>query len=191
MQEFVQKTEIAGLFLIERPTHRDDRGFFREVVRLRELNEALRATCPDLIEEFRPIQWNHSCSLPRVIRGLHAENWNKLVYPMTGEMFAAIVDIRPHSPTFGKVETFVFRESEPRAMFLVRGLANSICVIGDTPVHYGYLVDREYDGTDTRAIAWDDPDLAIRWPVSDPIISERDRKNPRLRDLFPDRFPRD
>lgn len=173
---------MKGLFLIERPTHRDERGFFREVVRFDELERALGYP-------FRPVQWNHSFSLPRVIRGLHAEQWNKLVYPLTGTMFAAIVDLRPEEPTFGNVATFTLREEDPKALFISRGLANSLCVIGETPLHYLYLVDALYDGSDTRAIAWDDPDLAIRWPVSDPIISERDRKNPRLRDLFPDRFP--
>ena len=53
---------------------------------------------------------------------------------------------------------------------------------------YIYLVDSYYDGSDTRAIAWDDPDLQINWPIENPIISERDRNNPNLRDLFPEKF---
>jgi dTDP-4-dehydrorhamnose 3,5-epimerase len=55
-------------------------------------------------------------------------------------------------------------------------------------VHYLYLVDSYYDGSDTRAVAWDDPDLAIDWPVAEPVLSERDRSNPTLRELFPERF---
>lgn len=178
----VQCTSLSGLFVIERPTHRDDRGFFREVARWDELAEASG-------HAFAPVQWNHSVSKPRVIRALHAENWNKMVYPVTGRMFAAVVDIRPDRPTFGRVETFEFDEETPRALFVSAGLANSICVVGDKPVHYLYLVDAYYDGSDTRAVAWDDPDLAIAWPVKDPIISERDRNNPKLRDLFPEKFP--
>jgi len=80
---------------------------------------------------------------------LHAEGWNKLVYPVTGKMFAAIVDIRPDSKTFGKVETFTFDETRLRALFIPEGLANSICVVGTKPVHYFYLVDKYYDGSDT------------------------------------------
>jgi len=77
----VRELSIPGLFLIERVTHRDDRGFFREVVRWDELEEAIG-------HEFQPVQWNHSVSEPGVLRALHAEGWNKLVYPITGRMFA-------------------------------------------------------------------------------------------------------
>ena len=184
----IKETSIPGLLLIERPMTRDARGFFREVVRWDELNEVLKVTCPELVEGFRPVQWNHSLSQPGVIRALHAENWNKLFYPVTGKMFAAIVDIRLEQPTFGKVETFVIDEEEPKALFLSKGLANSLCVVGDKPLHYMYLVDAYYDGSDVRAVAWDDPDLAIDWPVKEPIISDRDRNNFRLRELFPEKF---
>ena len=179
----IKKTSIPGLFVIERPTFEDKRGFFREVFRLNELKEFAKI-------EFKPVQWNHSKSLPGVIRGLHAENWNKLVYPIAGKMFSAIVDIRPESSTFAKVETFTFDEDSHKALFISKGLANSTCVIGEEPVHYFYLVDAYYDGKDTKAVVWNDPDLAIKWPVENPIVSERDRNNPRLRDLFPDKFKR-
>lgn len=179
----VRELSIPGLFLVERASQRDHRGFFREVVRWNEL-EAARA------EPFTPVQWNHSQSLPRVLRALHAESWNKLVYPVTGTMFAAIVDIRPELESFGRIETITFDASDPVALFIPRGLANSICVVGDEPVNYLYLVDSYYDGTDLRAITWDDPDLAIEWPIDDPIISDRDRGNPRIRDLFPEKFAR-
>ncbi len=178
---YVRQTEIPGLLVLERPTHRDERGFFREVFHMDELE----AACG---HRFAVAQWNHSLSLPRVIRALHAEGWNKLVYPVSGRMFAAIADIRPDSPTFAKVATFIFDDDSRRALFIPRGLANSICVIGETPVHYLYLVDAYYDGSDTTAVAWNDPDLAVPWPVQDPIISQRDRHNPTLRQLFPHKF---
>jgi len=177
----IKKTSISGLLVIEGPTFKDERGHFREVVRLNELEEVSGL-------KFNIKQWNHSLSLPKVIRALHAEGWNKLIYPVTGKMFAAIVDIRPDSKTFGKVETFTFDETRPRALFIPEGLANSICVIGTEPVHYFYLVDKYYDGSDTTAIAWDDPDLDINWPIKDPIISERDKNNPTLREKFPEKF---
>jgi len=177
----IKKTSISGLLVIEKPTYKDKRGFFREAVRLDELEEITGS-------KFEIKQWNHSLSHPKVIRALHAEGWNKLVYLVTGKMFAAIVDIRPDSKTFGKVETFTFDETRPRAMFIPEGLANSICVVGTEPVHYFYLVDKYYDGSDTTAIAWDDPDLNIDWPVKDPIISERDKKNPTMREKFPGKF---
>lgn len=180
----ITETSISGLYLISLPTHIDDRGLFREVFHLDELEQATRAN-------FTPKQWNHSLSRPKVIRALHAENWNKLVYPVTGKIFSAIADIRPDLSTFGKVETFIFdTDKEHQTLFIGNGLANSICVIGDEPVHYIYLVDAYYNGLDTRAIAWDDPDLNIDWPIKDPLISERDQNNPTLRDLFPGKFPR-
>lgn len=181
MDQFIKKTSIEGLLVLERPTFSDDRGFFREVFHLDELEKALG-------RDFRPIQWNHSKSLPSVIRAIHAENWNKLVYPVTGQMFAAIIDIRPESPTFAKIETFNFDNDNRYALFISKDLANSICATGSEPVNYLYLVDAYYTGSDTRAIAYDDPDLAIDWPVKDPIVSERDKNNPRLRDLFPEKF---
>lgn len=181
MSDFVSKTEIGGLFVLKRPSSPDDRGFFREVFHANELQEALGF-------EFKPVQWNHSKSKPGVIRAIHAENWNKLVYPVTGKMFAAIVDIRPESKTFSKVLTFEFSDEDRYALFVSKGLANSICVNGDEDVNYLYLVDAYYTGNDTRAVAWDDPDLNIKWPVSNPVVSERDKNSPRLRELFPDKF---
>lgn len=180
-QQYIKQTSIPGLLILERPTLDDERGFFREVFHLDELEKVLGYA-------FKPVQWNHSHSLPKVIRALHAENWNKLVYPVSGEMFAAVVDIRPDSETFGKFETFTFSDKERFALFIPKGLANSICVTGEEAVDYIYLVDKYYDGSDTRAIAWDDPDININWPIENPIISERDRNSPNLRDLFPERF---
>lgn len=181
MDQYIKQTSISGLLIIERVSHSDERGFFREVFHMDELQQTLGF-------EFKPIQMNHSYSKAKVIRALHAENWNKLVYPVSGICFAAIADIRPDSETFGKVETFNFDDSNRFALFIPKGLANSICVAGEEPVNYIYLVDAYYDGTDTRAVAWDDPDLNIKWPVENPLISERDKNNPTLRDLFPEKF---
>lgn len=178
-KNFIRKTSLPGLLIIERPTFFDERGFFREFARLSDLEqEGIK---------FHPVQFNHSKSLPGVIRGLHAEQWNKLVYPVTGEMFAALVDVRSHLDTFGKVETLTLKADNPLALFIPQGVANSICVTGKEPVHYIYLADKYYQKPG-MAIAWNDPDLAIDWPVKNPIISKRDRNNPRLRELFPEQF---
>ena len=88
----------------------------------------------------------------------------------------------------GQVETLRMSQNDRQLLYIPVGFANSICVVGDEPVNYIYLVDQYYTGQDTRAIAWDDPDLAIDWPVKNPIISERDQNNPKLRDLFPEKF---
>jgi len=179
--KFIEKTSIDGLLIIKRPTFADERGFFREIFHLNEIEKISGV-------KFNLAQVNHSLSVSGVIRAIHAENWNKIVYPITGSSFSAIVDIRVDSPTFGKVETFNFDEENRFALFIPKGLANSICINGNQPVHYVYLVDSYYDGSDTRAIAWDDPDLKINWPVKDPILSDRDKNNPTLRELFPEKF---
>lgn len=181
MYNNVQPTNLNGVYKLTRKTFPDERGFFREVFHMDELEEAIGF-------EFKSLQMNHSLSKPNVIRALHAENWNKLIYPVSGEMFAAVVDIRVDSATFGKVETFTFSKDSKYALFIPKGFANSICVSGPEDVNYIYLVDKYYDGSDTTAIAWDDPDVAVDWPIKNPIISERDRNNPKLRDLFPEKF---
>ncbi len=180
-QKNIKKTTIEGLYILERETFEDERGFFREVFHLDEL-ESISGI------KFNLAQWNHSYSKPNVIRALHAENWNKIIYPITGKMFAAIVDIRPDSKTFKKVETFNFSPEDKKALFIFKGLANSICVNGEEGVHYLYLVDAYYDGSDTKAVVFDDPDLNIDWPVKNPIVSDRDKNNPKLRDLYPEKF---
>ncbi|MBU1000812.1 dTDP-4-dehydrorhamnose 3,5-epimerase family protein [Patescibacteria group bacterium] len=179
--KFIETTSIPGLLLLNRPVFSDERGFFRELFHKDELEKVSGI-------KFEGVQMNHSHSKPGVIRGIHAEQWNKIIYPVSGEVFIVIVDIRPESLTFGKVETFSVSSENRRGFFIPKGLANSLCVIGDKPVDYIYLVDAYWDGSDTRAIAWDDPDLNIAWPIKNPIISERDSNNPKLRDLFSEKF---
>lgn len=180
-KQYIKETSIPGLLVLERPIFKDDRGFFREIVHKDELEAMIK-------KPFNGVQLNHSRSEPRVIRGLHAENWNKIIVPVTGEAFLAIVDIRPDSPTFAKVETFIVNDQNRISLFIPEGLANSVCVLGNTAVDYFYLVDAYYDGTDTRAVVWNDTDLNIDWPIKDPIISDRDQNNPTLRQLFPEKF---
>ena len=184
MSDSIKETSIPGLLLIERPTFPDERGFFHEVVRLSDLEE--------LGINFKPVQWSHSRSFPRVIRAIHSENWQKVIYPVNGKIFIAIVDVREDSKAFGRVETFTLdntkANSKHSALFLPKGVGNSICVIGEDAVDYVYLVDEYWDNSKAKGIAWNDPDLNINWPVEKPIISERDKSNPSLRELFPNKF---
>lgn len=178
----IEKTAIDGLLVISRPTHTDARGFFREPFRLNELEEAVG----------RPVgfvQQNHALSYQRVLRGLHAEGWDKLVYVPRGQVFTAIGDIRPDSPTFGQVATFHLGGPNLGALFVPRGLAHGYCVLSED-ADYIYLVTSYYDGSDTRAVLWNDPDLAVPWPIAEPILSARDRENPTLRNLIPEMFAR-
>lgn len=179
----VEECSIKGLFLIERDPSVDERGFFREIYRKSSL-EAIGIN-------FDPIQANHSLSETGVIRAIHGEKWNKLVYPLTGKMFAAIVDLRPESATFGKHEDFIFDntgENLPnKALFIPNGLGNSICAIKG-PVNYIYVVDAYWTKDSSYSINPFDSDLNIAWPVTNPVISEKDQASPSLRQLFPDKF---
>jgi len=186
MNETIKKTKIPGVVIIERPTYEDFRGFFHEVFRKNELKDATDV-------DFNPVQWSHSMSKPGVIRALHTENWNKLVYPITGILYAPIVDLRPESPTFKTVEYITIdntkSDSVHQAIFIPKGgIGNSICVLGDQDLHYVYLVDAYWDDSKAQGVAWNDPDLDIKWPVANPLISDRDKANPKLRELFPDKF---
>ena len=182
----ISKTSIPGVVIIEMPIYEDVRGFFHEVFRQNELEEAIGI-------KFNPVQWSHSMNHPGVIRAVHTENWNKLVYPVTGVLYAPIVDLRPESPTFRMVEYITIDntdENSPRqAIFISKGgVGNSICAVGGEDLHYLYLVDEYWDDAKAKGVAWDDPDLNIKWPIEGPILSDRDKNNPTLKEMFPEKF---
>jgi dTDP-4-dehydrorhamnose 3,5-epimerase len=180
MPEACRPGLLDGVVVLNRPTLEDERGFFREAFRLHDLEELLEHPVTFL-------QVNHSRSSKGVLRGLHAENWSKLVYVPCGEVLTAVADIRPASPTFGLIETFMFSDANRPTVFIPAGLAHGYCVVSDI-ADYLYQVTSYYDGSDTRAVAWDDPDLAVPWPTRNPILSARDQRNPTLRQLVPERF---
>jgi dTDP-4-dehydrorhamnose 3,5-epimerase len=177
----VEPTRIDGLLVVRWETLGDERGFFRQTYQAGELAEALG-------REVVLRQGNHARSASGVLRGFHAEPWDKLVYVARGTAMAAIADIRPESPTFGEVETFHLGDppGERIRLFVSEGLGNAYCTYGGSDVDYLYDVSEEYHPADKRAVRWDDPDLAVDWPVTDPVVSEADRHNPGLRDRFGD-----
>lgn len=177
-----EPTDIDGLLVVSWDTHRDQRGFFRQSWQLGELEAAL-----DRDVVFR--QGNHARSRPGVVRGFHAEPWDKLVYVARGDVLAAVADIRPDSPTFGEVRTFRLGDADPqrRRLYLGAGLANSYAVLGDTDADYLYDATAEWSPDAPRVtVAFDDPDLGVDWPVADPVLSAADGRNPTLRQLYPD-----
>jgi dTDP-4-dehydrorhamnose 3,5-epimerase len=175
----VEATRIAGLHVVRWDTHGDERGFFRQTYQRSELEAAL-----GYAPTFR--QGNHSRSGAGVLRGFHAEPWDKLVYVTRGRAFCAIADIRPDSATFGEVETFVIGDApgERIRLYLAQGLANSFLTLEDTDYLYD-VTDEFRPGIEKPAVAWDDPTLAVPWPEPRPVLSEADRTNPTLRALFP------
>jgi dTDP-4-dehydrorhamnose 3,5-epimerase len=177
----VERTSIEGLLVVRSETFTDERGFFRQTHVTFELEEALG-------REVRFVQGNHARSRAGVIRGFHAEPWDKLVYVARGRVFAAVADVRPDSPTFGEVATFILGDDpgERVRLFVAEGLANAYAVVGEDEADYLYDVSRAWTpDADKRAVAWDDPDLAVRWPVTEPILSAADLHNPTLRSRLP------
>lgn len=177
----VQHTAIDGVLVVHQPTHGDDRGFFRQTYVLDELAEALGRT-----PSFR--QGNHARSTPGVLRGFHAEPWDKLVYVATGRVQAVMADLRPDSPTFGKHVSIMLGDGTDRPrIFVAEGIGNSYCVLGDRPADYLYDVTAVwYPDVDKRAVRFDDPTLDVDWGVDDPVVSNDDRAAPTLRERFAD-----
>lgn len=177
----ISEGKIKGLLTIERSPLHDERGFFKEVFR----NELLQK----LSVQFDVVQMNHSLSNTGVVRGIHAEKWDKLIYPLSGEMAAFMVDLRASSETFGVVEQFNFdcTDRPDKALFLPNGIGNSICAITG-PVNYVYLVSAYWTPESSFAINPFDPNLNIEWPVRNPILTDKDRTAPTMKDRFPNRY---
>jgi dTDP-4-dehydrorhamnose 3,5-epimerase len=176
MDAYISKTSIPNLLVISRPKFEDSRGYFSEIFRLKNLEK-------ELGQKFHVRQVNHSSSKPKVLRGFHAEEWNKLIYVTSGKILCVFVDTREEN--FLKVEKIELDAKNCKAVFVPSGVANSFLVLGSKPVNYIYLNDDYYKGPNKIAFFWNDPILNIEWPVQNPIISEADLKNPTIAELFP------
>lgn len=181
-------TPIAGLFFSPRTAHNDNRGFYAELARIPEFEQATG-------EHFVVAQMNLSLSLTHVVRGFHTENWDKLLTIIEGTSFCAWADIRPESPTFGQVVTMEMGNNTEigfGTVFVSKGIANSFCVTKG-PLYYLYAVNQLYRNRDTNgdtAISLFDPDLNVNWPIpqTEMVISERDLQAQSLRERFPEKF---
>ena len=178
----VSPTEIAEVLLIEPKVYRDDRGFFLETFQEKRFHEA-GITC-----NF--VQDNHARSVRGTLRGLHYQSHPgqaKLIRATRGKVWDVAVDIRPGSPSFGRWTASELSEDNMRMLFVPVGFAHGYAVLSAVAeVQYKcshfYLPDAE------AGIQWDDPDIAVPWPLDDPILSDRDCKNPTLRQAFPQGF---
>ena len=175
----VQRTTIDGLLVVDSALIEDVRGFFRESYRRSELESVLGRAV-----ELR--QANHSRSGVGVLRGFHAEPWDKLVYVPRGVALCAVADVRPDSATFGEVLQFELGDSSAGRirLFIARGLANAFQALEETD--YVNDVSEEFTADGRHGFAWDDPDLGVRWPLHPPVLSAADANQPTLRSVFPD-----
>lgn len=170
------ETELPGVLIVEPDVFEDARGFFFESYS-RKKYAAL-----GIIDDF--VQDNHSLSARGTLRGLHyqtAPGQAKLVRVTRGAVLDVAVDIRWGSPTFGRWVGVELSAENRRQLYIPVGFAHGFCVTSEV-AEFLYKCSSYYAPTLERGIAWDDPDLAIVWPVADPVLSDRDRRHPRLRD---------
>ena len=171
----VQPLHIPEVLLLKRERFSDARGWFTELY-----NEAnLHADGFDV----RFVQDNLSYSSPGVLRGLHFQRepeQGKLVTCLSGRIYDVAVDIRPASPTFRQHVAVELTADENAALWVPPGFAHGFVVLGSEPAMVAYKVDQHRSVTGERGVIWNDPTLAIPWPIERPHLSERDQAMPTL-----------
>lgn len=178
MTEIVPSAQIAGVkFALLKP-FADERGRFMETFRKEWFPE----------RSWEIVQTNRSDSRAGVLRGLHyhfrqVDYW----YVPAGRVRAGLADLRRGSPTFGRAEMVELGEERQVGLYIPPGVAHGFLALTDATLTY--LVDNYYDGGDEFGVAWDDPDLALEWGAAAPLLSARDRANPRLRAIPPAHMP--
>ena len=174
------KTSIEGVTIIEPTVFGDQRGYFLETYNKGEFDAA----------GFNMVfvQDNESKSKKGVLRGLHFQKKNpqgKLVRVIDGEVFDVAVDLRKGSPTFGKWEGVTLSSENKKQFYIPEGFAHGFVVLSETAT-FVYKCTRLYDPKDEGGLMWNDPAIGIEWPVGngfEPLLSEKDTKNPLLKDL--------
>jgi dTDP-4-dehydrorhamnose 3,5-epimerase len=166
----IHPTELQGVVVIEPKIFSDVRGYFLETYNAKTFAEA------GITERF--VQDNHSQSKRGVLRGLHyqiEQGQGKLVRVLQGEIFDVVVDIRPESRTYGKWSGLNLSAAEQKMIWIPKGFAHGFCTLSET-AEVAYKVTEFYAPQHERTLLWNDPDLAIRWPLQgDPILSEKDK----------------
>ena len=168
------RTEISGVLVVEPVVHRDPRGFFLESWHA----EKYRAGGVDAVF----VQDNHSQSARDTLRGLHAQHpraQGKLVRVIAGEIWDVAVDVRRGSPTFGRHIAAILSAENHRQLWVPPGFLHGFVVTSDA-AQVEYKCTEIYRPEDEFCVAWNDPELAIPWPVASPVLSPRDAAAPPL-----------
>lgn len=167
----VVSTSIHDVKIIEPKIFGDHRGFFLETFEKKRYEEMLGINL-----EF--VQDNHSRSTKHVLRGLHYQTVNpqgKLVRVVRGEVFDVAVDIRADSPTYGNWAGIILSEENKKQFWIPPGLAHGFVVLSDI-ADFEYKCTDYYNPSYEATLMWNDPDVAIKWPIENPILSEKDTK---------------
>lgn len=173
----VIETALAGVLIIEPRVFCDKRGFFKESYSARRYQDLVGINLPF-------VQDNQSRSAKGVLRGMHFQRQRpqgKLVSVARGAVYDVTVDIDADSPTFGQHVAIALTDNNHRQVWIPPGYAHGFCVVSDeADVHY--KCTDYYCEEDEAGLAWDCPELAIDWPVSRPLVSDKDQSHPCLRD---------
>jgi dTDP-4-dehydrorhamnose 3,5-epimerase len=172
------KTILNDCFIIEPEFFQDERGFFLETFNEKRYSELTGI-------DFTFVQDNHSRSSKNVLRGLHFQKkkpQGKLVRVARGEVFDVAVDIRKDSTTFGKWIGVILSDDNKKQFWVPPGFAHGFLVLSDV-ADFEYKCTDYYDPSDEGSISWDDPDLNIKWPSTDPVLSDKDLSAKNLIDL--------
>lgn len=174
----VQTTKLPGVLIIEPVVYRDSRGFFIETY------HAERYTQHGLPAVF--VQDNHSRSTRGTLRGLHLQlkqPQGKLVRAIQGSIFDVAVDIRVDSPWFGQWIGVELSGDDHRQLYVPPGFAHGFCVISEH-ADVSYKCTDYYSPGDDITLAWDDPDIAIQWPITTPLLSHKDANGLQLKNAL-------
>jgi dTDP-4-dehydrorhamnose 3,5-epimerase len=177
------RTELPGVLLLEPAVAGDARGSFMETYRAERYREL---GLSDL-----SAQDNLSHSRRGVLRGLHLQNPHaqaKLCQVLVGEIYDVVVDLRRGSPAFGRWQGFRLSADQPQQLYVPEGVAHGFCVVSEEALFY-YKCSERYEPSAELVLRWDDPELAIDWPVAEPLLSARDAAGALLRELPLARLP--
>jgi len=170
-----KRLSIPEVILVEPKVFPDERGFFLESFKESIFQEN------GITTKF--VQDNYSHSIKGVLRGLHYQKnpkaQAKLVTAIRGEIFDVAVDIRKNSPTYGKWVGEILSEQNHKSLYVPEGFAHGFLCLSDE-ADVVYKVNEEYSAENDRGMLWNDPVVGVKWPVENPIISEKDKQQPLL-----------
>lgn len=171
------ETKIKDVYIVDVKTYGDNRGYFMETYKEKDFKAAGL--------DYKFVQDNQSSSRKGVLRGLHFQKTHpqaKLVRVLNGEVFDVAVDLRKGSSTYGKWVGVLLSGENHRQLVIPRGFAHGFVVVSDY-AEFAYKCDDFYHPEDEGGILWSDPDVGVEWPdVGEIILSEKDKKNPTLKE---------
>jgi dTDP-4-dehydrorhamnose 3,5-epimerase len=175
MSAEIVKTPLEGLLIIKPKVFGDNRGYFYESWRLQDYKKF--GVPVDFLQD------NCSYSNKNVLRGFHIQaSQGQILWPSHGRIYQVTIDVRPQSKTFGQHFGIELSHESPAQVYMPPGFAGAFCVLSDT-VCMNYKCSQYYSPKDEGGIIWNDQDLGIKWPISNPVLSARDGAFPRFRDI--------